>query len=101
LKQENADKLFHEMQDDRYVLETALAGRADMLVTGDVDDFCRGPAIRLQRRDVVLFPFVGRTLVVATPQFTAYWLDQGIIPDSGFVAAHAEDFSPFVAEAGS
>jgi PIN domain-containing protein len=97
LKPENADKLFHEIQDDRYVLETALAGKADILVTSDVDDFCRGSAVKLQRSDVVLFPFVDRTLVIATPQFTAYWLDQGIVPDSGFVADHAEDFSPYVA----
>ena len=38
-----------------------------------------------------------RTLVVATPQFTAHWLDQGIIPDAGFMAAHPDEFAPQVA----
>src|SRR5262249_14027371 len=44
LGRSEADKLFHEIQDDRYVLETALAGRADVLVTADVAGFAKGPA---------------------------------------------------------
>lgn len=87
-----AAKLFHEVQDDRYVLETALAARADILVTADLDDFIRGPAIRLQRPDVALFPFVDMTLVVAKPSFAAYWLRQGVVPDAAFIAARREDF---------
>ena len=85
-------KLFHEVQDDRYVLETALAGRADILVTADLDDFVRGPAIRLQRADVVLFPFGDTTLVVAKPSFAAYWLRQGIVPDFAFIAKRPDEF---------
>lgn len=34
-------KLFHETQDDRYVLETAIAGRADFLITTNLIDFTR------------------------------------------------------------
>jgi len=90
----SATKLFHEIQDDRYVLETALAGQADILVTGDVDDFVRGPAIRLQRNDVVLYPFAGRTLVIAKPGFTAWWLRQGVIADADFIAGHPDEFVP-------
>jgi hypothetical protein len=86
-------KLFHEVQDDRYVLETALAGRADILVTADLDDFIRGPAIRLQRPDVALFPFGDATLVIAKPSFAAHWLRQGVIPDAAFIAARPEEFS--------
>lgn len=86
-------KLFHEVQDDRYVLETALAGRADILVTADPDDFVRGPAIRLERPDVALFPFGDTTLVVAKPSFAAYWLRQGVVPDAAFIAARGEEFS--------
>jgi predicted nucleic acid-binding protein len=91
---ENAAKLFTETQDDRYVLETALAGRADILVTSDVEDFSRGPSIRLDRSDVLLFPFADRTLVIAKPSFVAYWLRQGVIPDASFVAENAHDFRP-------
>jgi hypothetical protein len=88
----DAGKLFNEVRDDRYVLETALAGRADILITANIDDFVRGPALQLERDDVVLYPFAGRTLVIATPAFTAYWLRQGIVPDAAFVAANPDEF---------
>ncbi|HVC62545.1 MAG TPA: hypothetical protein VND19_19545 [Acetobacteraceae bacterium] len=61
-------KLFHEVQDDRYVL----AGRADILVTADLDDFIRGPSVRLQRPDVGRFPFSDTTLVIAKPNFATH-----------------------------
>jgi PIN domain len=89
-------ELFNEIQDDRYVLETAVVGRADLLVTCDVSDFCRGPAVRLARPDVVLFPLADWTLVIGTPQFAAYWLGQGVVPDARFVADHPGDFVPYV-----
>ena len=61
---ENKAKLFDEIEDDRHVLISAIAGRADLLATSDIDDFCRGPAIRLQRsgrRTVpARRPYVGR-----------------------------------------
>ena len=88
------DKLFHEVQDDRYVLETALAGRADILATSDMQGFAKGPAVIFQREDVICFPFGGRDLVIATPQFVVHWLHQGIVPDAAFIAGHAEDFIP-------
>jgi hypothetical protein len=88
----DAAKLFHEVQDDRYVLETALAGRADILVTADLDDFIRGPAIRLQRPDVGLFPFGDMPLVIAKPSFAAHWLRQGVVPDAAFIVARPEEF---------
>ena len=100
LRPKNVEKLFNEIQDDRYILETALAGRADILVTANVDDFRKGPAVRLQRNDVVLFPVADLTLVIATPWFTAYWLGQGIVPDSQFIAEHAEDFASYVTPSG-
>lgn len=94
LSRSEVDKLFHEIQDDRYVLETALAGRADILATGDVAGFARGPAIRLERNDVVLFPLADRTLVIAAPRFVTHWLVQGIVPDAAFIADHPADFVP-------
>ena len=87
-----ADKLFHEIQDDRYVLETALVGRADILATADVAGFAKGPAVRFERDDVLLFPFAGRTLVIASPRFVVYWLSQAIVPDAQFIADNPKDF---------
>jgi hypothetical protein len=80
------------VNDDRYVLETALAGRADILVTSDMDHFRRGPAIKLQRKDLVLYPFEGGNLVIAKPSFAAHWLRLGIVPDATFVAAYPYEF---------
>ena len=88
----NAARLFNEVQDDRYVLETALAGHADLLTTADVGDFARRSAIYLERDDVVLFPFSGRTLVIATPAFAAHWLRRGVVPDAAFVADNPDEF---------
>jgi hypothetical protein len=91
-------QLFDEIRDDRYVLETALVGRADLLVTCDVRDFRRGPAVRFERDDLLLFPLADRTLVICSPAFAAHWLGQGIIPDAGFVAANPLDFRRLVEE---
>jgi hypothetical protein len=96
-----AGKLFHEIQDDRYVLETALAGSANILVTADVDDFARGAAVRFTRKDVLLFPFADRRLVIATPGFAAFWLRQGVVPDAEFVDAHPDEFVPRPGAAGA
>jgi len=88
-----ADKLFHEIQDDRYVLETALAGRADILATADVAGFAKGPVIQFQRNDVLLFPFADRMLVIATPRFVVYRLSQGVVPDAQFIADNPKEFA--------
>jgi len=93
LRQPDADKLFDEIRDDRYVLETALAGRADILVTCNVADFARGPAIQFQRTDFVLFPFADRKLVIGTPSFAIHWLRQGIVPDAAFIADRPDAFA--------
>jgi hypothetical protein len=87
-------KLFNEVRDDRRVPETALAGRADILVTANIGDFIRGSAIRLGRDDVVLFPFADRLLVITSPSFTAHWLRQGMVADADFITAHPDDFKP-------
>jgi hypothetical protein len=92
LRPENAAKLFNEIQDDRYVLETALAGRADLLVTADVDGFRRGSAVRFTRDDVLLFPLADRALVIGSPHFSSYWLFQGTVPDAAFIANRPEEF---------
>jgi hypothetical protein len=100
LRPENATKLFNEIQDDRYVLETALAGRADILVTADVHGFRKGSAVRFTRNDVLLFPVADRTLVIGSPYFAAHWLFQGTAPDATFVASRPEEFVPYHAGRG-
>jgi hypothetical protein len=92
LRPEHATKLFNEIQDDRYVLETALAGRADILVTADVGGFRRGSAVRFTRDDALLFPLADRVLVIGSPHFASYWLFQGVVPDAAFVASRPEEF---------
>lgn len=92
LRTENAGKLFNEVQDDRYVLETALAGRADILVTADIAGFRKGSAVRFTRDDVLLFPLADRALVIGTPHFASYWLFQGTVPDAALVASRPEEF---------
>jgi hypothetical protein len=92
LRPENAGKLFNEVQDDRYVPETALAGRADILVTADVAGFRKASAVRLTRDDVLLFPLADRALVIGSPHFVSYWLFQGMVPDAAFVASRPEEF---------
>jgi hypothetical protein len=87
-----ADKLFHEIQDDRYVLETALVGRADILATADVAGFVKRPVMQFERSDVLLFPFADRALVIASPRFVVYWLSQGVVPDAQFVEDNPQDF---------
>ena len=87
-----ADKLFHEIQDDRYVLETALVGRADILATADVAGFAKGAAIQFERNDVLLFPFVDRAVVIGSPRFVVYWLSQGVVPDARFIEDNPQDF---------
>lgn len=89
---ENAEKLFNEVQDDRYVLETALAGRADILVTADLAGFRKGSAVRFTRDDVLLFPLADRALVIASPHFASYWLFQGTVPDAAFVVSRPDEF---------
>jgi hypothetical protein len=84
--------LFDEIEDDRHVLTTALAGRADILVTANIRDFIRGPTIRLARTDVALYPISDSMLVIATPTFVRHWLWQGIIPDAGFINARPDEF---------
>jgi hypothetical protein len=87
-----ADKLFHEIQDDRYVLETALIGRADILATADIAGFAKGPVVQFERNDVLLFPLADRALVIATPRFVVYWLSQGVVPEAQFIADNPKDF---------
>jgi hypothetical protein len=85
-------QLFHEIQDDRYVLEAALAGRADIMATANLADFNRRDAVQLTRDDLLLYPTAERSLVIAKPSFVAHWMRQGFVPDTRFVLQHPGDF---------
>lgn len=91
----NANRLFDEIADDRYVLLGAIAGEADLLATSDIDDFFRGPATAFEgRTDVILYPAHKAPLVVGKPAFIAHWLRRGVVPDAIFIAENAGDFVP-------
>jgi predicted nucleic acid-binding protein len=61
--------------EDRHVLETAWAGRADLLVTANVRDFDRTDAdVRAPNRIARLMR-AGRNMILAHPYSAAAWLD--------------------------
>ncbi len=89
----NRDKLLDELSDDRHVLLSALAGRADILATADLADFAAGPVIRFARDDVVVYPMAGHSLVIAQPRFLARWLRLGTVPDAAFIRDNEAEFT--------
>ena len=50
-----AEGIFDEIEDDRHVLLTALAGKADILVTTNMRDFRRGKILEFDRADMSSF----------------------------------------------
>ena len=81
-------KLFDENEDDRYVLLTALAGRADLLITTNMGDFRRGVVQDFDREDMFIISHAHHDLVVAKPFFAAYWLRQGCLPNAAYLYAN-------------
>ena len=83
--------------EDRNVLETAIAGAADLLVTNNLADFTPGPRgdidaeiIRLGlagRADILLFrhPRLEHGLVIASVFAARAWLIDGIAPPKGIL----------------
>jgi len=81
-------------REDQGVLETALAARADVMVTGNMRDFTPGPRsgidadiLRLRggRADVLLMKHarVPNGMVIATPLAAKAWLIDGHVPPPG------------------
>jgi hypothetical protein len=81
--------LFDEVTEDRHVLVTALAGRADVLVTANIADFRTPNWIDLSRDDVFGIHAQGAPLVVCKPGFVARFLRQGIVPSWACLSANA------------
>jgi predicted small metal-binding protein len=85
-------KLFDEIEDDRHVLLTALAGLADVLATANLRDFRRYEFLDFGRDDMFVVPTAGHHLVVAKPAFVIHWLRAGITPNWDFVRERSDLF---------
>jgi hypothetical protein len=85
-------KLFNEIQDDKYVLLTAIAGKADILATANIKDFIIRDAIQFERDDVIVIPNIIHNLVIAKPSFITFWLRQGKFPNWQFILDYLDDF---------
>ena len=88
------ERIFDEIEDDRHVLLTAIAGKADILVTGNMQDFRRGKVLEFDRDDMFVIPAPGHHLVIGTPAFATHLLRQGIVPDWDLVSSRPEEFRP-------
>ena len=89
---EEAGRIFNEIEDDRDVLLTAVAGRADILVTTNMRDFRRGKLLEFDREDMFVVPAPDHHLVVGTPGFATHWLRQGIIPNWNLMSSRGNEF---------
>lgn len=73
--------------EDAGVLDAAVAGRADFLVTRNLRDFANyhvlGQSDRLARGSVLRYPTAGHSLMVAHPEDFAHWINTGriVLPD--------------------
>lgn len=82
--------LFDEIADDRHVLLTALAGRADLLVTTNMRDFQIRKAIQFTRDDVLVIPTADHTVVVSKPSFAVSYLRRGVCPTWSLLQEQAD-----------
>jgi|GEM_PF-1118101 len=73
-------------QEDAHVLETALAGQAHLLVTGNFDDFVMTRTRILEPKRIAIIRTAAAELIVAHPFVAVRWLRQGLFPDAETVA---------------
>ncbi len=73
-------------EEDAHVVETALAGRAHLLVTANFDDFVTTRSRILEPGKVGIVETATARLVVAHPYRAATWLREGMFPDADTVA---------------
>ncbi len=92
---------FDEFEEDRHFLLTAMAGRADILVTQNLRHFRRSKAVMFERDDMFVIANAAHRLVVGDPHFAAYWLRQGVVPDSNMVASKPYEFHPLTKDPGT
>lgn len=72
-------------REDAHVLETAIAGRADLLVTADMADFTFPGVTVLDEGRVLRFRRADHDVVIAHPFRAARWVRQGriLLPEGG------------------
>ena len=70
------------------MLEVAVAGNADMLVTANLADFDMSDIAKVgDGTRVRIYKPAGRgSLVIAHPDDVCAWLKQGIVPTAGFAS---------------
>jgi hypothetical protein len=85
--------IYDEIEDDRIVYLTALAARADILVTDNIKDFRRAKFFEFEREDLIIICHGELEVVVAKPFFVAHWLRSGVIPDARFIRSRPEEFT--------
>jgi hypothetical protein len=85
-KRRKPEDLISPEQEDRQVLETAIAGRADILVTSD-HDLLSSARIATIESDARIYRTADWDLVVAKPQMVWRWLREGRIPRAAMLAA--------------
>jgi hypothetical protein len=83
--------LFDEITDDRHVLLTAIAGRADALVTANIEDFRIRKSIGFPQDEVFVVQAGNAEVVVCKPGFAARLLRNGIVPSAAYLRAHAAE----------
>jgi hypothetical protein len=64
--------------EDRHVLETAWAGRADILVTANLADFALGEAQTVIEGLMYRLPRGGRSMILSHPFESLRWLREGV-----------------------
>lgn len=69
-------------QEDGHVVDTAIAGRAHLLVTANFDNFIAAKSRVLEPAKVAILEAAGATLIVAHPYRAVSWLRQGVFPDA-------------------
>ena len=71
-------------EEDRHVLEVAVAGEADLLVTANMADFETADVLKVgDGTRIRLYPRPGRaTLVIAHPDQARDWLRAGALPSA-------------------
>jgi predicted nucleic acid-binding protein len=77
--------------EDSHVLDTALAGRAHLLVTADFDDFVTAKSTVVEHERVGIVSTAAHSLVVAHPYRAAAWLRDGRFPQADVLGAARPD----------
>ncbi|MBF0306585.1 MAG: PIN domain-containing protein [Alphaproteobacteria bacterium] len=73
--------------EDAHVIETAIAGNAQLLVTANFDDFVTTKSRIVEPGRIAVVETATTRLVVAHPFRAAAWLGRGLFPDPNMIVA--------------